>query len=221
MTALVLATPTQLRNHLNNQAIPDAVATQAIANASAVIRAVARQTFDFVQGDVITVEGGEKDLTVPQRPLVVDGANPLTVVAMDDLGRFPVTLTEGVNFRRLGDVLSMRSRSMWQPRPNPVGGYLGRVQSWPLGVWAPLVKLTYSHGYAVCPDWLTEIALDTAAAYATNPQGLRSETVGQITLTWASQSLRTSHELVDSVRTKLAAAGVLRGGGGAFSIRTA
>lgn len=219
MTSLVLATPAQLRNHLNNQAIPDAVATQALANAAAVIRAVARQTFDFVSGDVVTVEGGEKDLTVPQRPLVVDGSNPLTVVAMDDYGRFPTTLTEGVHFRRLGDVLSIRYRSQWQP-PGQGGGYLGRVQPWPVGVWAPLVKLTYSHGYATCPDWLTTIALETGAVYADNPRGLRSETVGQITLTWATETLRAPADLVDSVRIKLRAAGVIRGGGGAFSIRT-
>lgn len=220
MTALVLATPAQLRNHLgpNGAGITDPVAAQAIANASSLIRAVSRQQFDFVQGDVVTVEGGSRDLVVPQRPLVVDASNPLTVVAMDDLGQHPVTLTEGVHYRRLGDTLSIRYRSNWQPRIHAATGYAGRVQPWPLGVWAPLVKLTYSHGYPVCPDWLTTIALETAATYATNPAGLRSETVGQITLTYAQESLKAPHELVDTLRSKLAVVGVVRGGGGAFSI---
>lgn len=216
MTALVLATAAQLRNHLNNQGIPDDVAAQAITNASGLIRAVARQDFTFVAGDVVTVEGSGRDLTVPQRPLVVDAQNPLAVVGLDDLGQHPVTLTEGVHFRRLGDTLSMRRRTQWQPRLG-AHGYGAPAFTWPLGIWPPLVKLTYSHGYATCPDWLTTVALETAAVYATNPMHLRSETVGQVTLTWATESLRAPHELVETVRTKLRALGAM-GGGGAFSI---
>jgi hypothetical protein len=88
----------------------------------------------------------------------------------------------------------------------------------PPGVWAPRVQVTYSHGYQVIPDELRAIVTGVAVRLATNPQNLRTEQVGGVSVTWASESLRTPRDLTDDIRVQLKAIGIRRGG--AFSART-
>jgi hypothetical protein len=58
---LTLATPSQLRARLQNPGLPDDVAAQVIADASAsLVRAVSGQSFDLVEND--TVESGRQRL---------------------------------------------------------------------------------------------------------------------------------------------------------------
>jgi hypothetical protein len=47
-------------------------AAQVIGDASSLVRAVAGQSFDYVENDVVELAGNGYDLILPQRPLVVD-----------------------------------------------------------------------------------------------------------------------------------------------------
>src|SRR5690242_4681442 len=107
--ALELATVEDLQD-----ALPDVaagVARSAIRRATALVRVIARQTFDFVADDEVILVGGERDLTLPERPVFVDAAHPLTVVELDDLQQGSAVSVEGVHFARVGEVLSKRYRS--------------------------------------------------------------------------------------------------------------
>jgi hypothetical protein len=170
---LTLATPDQLRARLQNPGLPDDVAAQVIADASALVRAVAGQSFDYIENDTVELAGNGYDLILPQRPLVVDVAHPVTVTERRYGTIFSPTLLEGYYYRRLGGVL----RRYYRP-------------------WADTVRVTYTHGFTSVPDWLTSLVLDAAMMYATNPQGLRSETVGGITQVWARESITNASDTV-------------------------
>lgn len=214
--SLELATVEDLQDALPD--VGDGVARSAIRRSSALVRAVARQTFDFVTDDVVVLTGGERDLVLPERPVFVDATHPLSVVELDDLQVSEVPAVEGQGFSRVGERLVKRHRSMYQPGVSlqPFAGLYG--QSWPLGIWAPFVRVTYSHGYLSPPEWLTAIVLNAATVYATNPESLYSEQVGGITLTWQRASVTAKASLVNQIRDELSAVGIRRGG--AFSIGT-
>jgi len=218
MTALALATPAQLKTRLQDQTIDDATAQQAIDDASAVVRAVAKQTFDFVADDTVTLAGGLRTLTLPERPILVDAQHPLTVVELPDIGGLGVTVSDGVHFRRVGNVL----HKQWRSRSMPMVRTRGHLEyaAVPPGIWSPWVQVTYSHGYATSADVpaeLTAVVLDAAVVYASNPTGLRSVALdGEVTLTWAGESLSAPKSLVDDLARRLSKLGVRRGG--AFTI---
>ena len=65
--ALELATVEDLQDALPN--VADGVARSAIRRASALVRAIARQQFDFVTADEVLLVGGGQDLTLPERPV--------------------------------------------------------------------------------------------------------------------------------------------------------
>ncbi len=211
---LTLATPAQLRNHLQNADLDEQAAAQAIASASALVRAVARQQFDFVTGDTVTIPGGQRELVLPQRPVVVDTGHPLTVVELGDVDAAGVTAVAGRDFRRVGSRLIKANRSRFN-------AHIGAEHiAWPPGIWAPWVQVTYSHGYATdadVPAELTAVVLDAAATYASNPEGLRAIALdGEVTLTYGTESLRAPQSLVDDLRARLRGIGVRRGG--AFTV---
>jgi hypothetical protein len=211
---VTLATTAQLRDHLQNADLDEQAAARAIASASALVRAVARQSFDFVAGDTVTLAGGEREIVLPQRPVIVNGGNPLTVVELGDVDATGVPAVEGRHFRRVGSRLIKANRS----RHN---AFIGAEHiAWPPGLWAPWVQVTYSHGYATdadVPAELTTVVLDTAATYASNPEGLRAISLdGEVTLTYGTESLQAPKDLVDNLRARLRGIGVRRGG--AFSV---
>lgn len=201
-----LASVADLEAHLGRSLSP-AQAEVAIRRASARVRAYTRQTITLVVNDTIEVAGGDRVLRVPQRPLVVDGTHLLTVVELADFGGFELPLVEGVDYVRLGDKLT---------RGYPTYGTT-RLMGWPwtrvLGVWAPRVRLTYSHGHTSVPDDIMDIVLDLATTNVTNIAGLRSESIDDYAVTYATETvgsarLNTDHK--DALRPYRA---------GAFSVR--
>lgn len=216
VTALVLVSVAQLQAAVPG--VDAGVAGSAIFRASALVRAVARQQFDFVADDVVVLAGGGRDLVLPQRPVVVDSSHVLSVFETDDLQRVGVASVEGVGFARLDDRLQKRWRSQLQPGMVFAHSEALWSQSWPVGVWGPYVRVTYSHGFTVAPDWLTAVTLNVASIYATNPLGLYSEQVGGITLMWQRATVTARADIVNMIREELSAVGVRRGG--AFSIGT-
>lgn len=205
-----LATDSQLASRVQGD-VDTASAVLAVTNASGMIRAVARQVFSFVSQETVTLAGGSQVLTLPERPAVVDGSNPLTVVEVGMFGTTDVTLVEGRDFERLGGELTRGYPNWWADG--------GRLMGWPRGyqrgLWAPKVRVTYSHGYTTIPDDLQALCLDIAQALYTNPAGLRSMSIDDYSETRATELLGAA--TVESIKTRLAVTGRRRG---AFTIGT-
>lgn len=153
--------------------------------ASGAIRRATRQTITFVAGETVVLEGGERVLKLPQRPLVVDADNLLTVVELPDGSGVELPAVEGRDFIRQGSELH---------RGNPLYGS-SRTMGWPwgrpLGIWADRVRVTYSHGLQEIPDEIVGVCLDLASATLSNPDRLRSETVGGESITHTVETFGT------------------------------
>jgi hypothetical protein len=211
MTALV--TPAQLALRLRKGPIDLSAAQEAVDKASGLVRAIARQQFDFVSQETVVLVGNERVLTLPQRPLVVDtGPNLLTVTELGEFGGVSISMIENRDYSRVGNELT-RGYPWWWNNSQRLMGY---PRTRPLGVWAPRVQVTYSHGYTMIPDDVQSIALDAASVLFDNPRGLRSITIDDYSETKATEVLGAA--MVDSIRVKLGVTGRRRR---AFSIRTA
>jgi hypothetical protein len=206
-----LATKEQLASRLQRSDLDASSAQLAVDHGSGLVRAIARQRFDFVSQETVILRGEERVLTLPQRPAVVDGSNPLTVTELGDFGSISVSMIEDRDYSRIGNELT-RGYPWWWNTSTRLGGY---PRSRPLGVWAPRVQVTYSHGYATIPDDVVSVVLDAAAVLYDNPTGLRSFTIDDYTETKATEVLGAA--MVDSIRVKLGITGRRRR---AFSIRT-
>lgn len=204
-----LATPSQLASRIQGD-VDTASAQLALDNASGLIRAVARQQFDFVSQETVILTGSGQILVLPQRPAVVDtGSNLLTVVELGDFGAINFTLVEGRDFVRVGNELTRGYPYWWSNSSRLMGWPLRR----PIGIWAPRIQVTYSHGYPTIPDDLVGLCLDVAQALFTNPMGLRSMSIDDYTETRATELLGAG--TVESIRARLGATARRRG---SFSI---
>jgi hypothetical protein len=207
-----LATPSQLASRLQ-QDVDTATAQLALDGASGLVRAIARQQFDFVSQETVVLRGGERVLTLPQRPLVVDsGPNLLTVVELGEFGGINMTMVENRDFSRIGNELT-RGYPWWWNQTQRLMGY---PRALPLGVWTPRVQVTYSHGYTTIPDDVLSCVLDAGSVLYDNPTALRSVSIDDYSETKAQEVLGAA--MVDQIRMKLGIAGRRRR---AFSIRTA
>ncbi|MEU6710000.1 hypothetical protein ABZ897_00860 [Nonomuraea sp. NPDC046802] len=177
-----LASTADLESHLGRSLAP-AAAELAIRRASGRVRSYTRQQISFQADDTIEMPGGDRILRVPQRPLVVDVARPLTVIEVGEFGAPDMPLVEGVDFARLGNELTRGYP--YHPRT--------RLLGWPwnrsLGVWAPTVRLTYSHGYITIPDDIVDVVLELATVNVTNVEGLRSESIDDYSRTYATETV--------------------------------
>ncbi|MFG2400769.1 hypothetical protein [Streptomyces lydicus] len=158
-------------------------ADMALRRASARVRKYTRQTLTLVEGETITLAGGGRVLALPQRPLVVDAAHPLTVTELSGMTGIELACIEGRDFTRLGSELT-RGEPWYQPT---------RLMGWPWnrpsGVWAPQVRVTYSHGYAEVPDDVVDVVLALAVMSLANPQNLRSEAIDDYQRTFAAETI--------------------------------
>lgn len=158
-------------------------ADMALRRASARVRHHTRQDLTFTAADTITLAGGDRVLRVPQRPLVADASNPLTVVELNGLAAIEYPCVEGRDFIRLGSELT-RGDPWYAPT---------RLMGWPwnrpAGVWAPQVRVTYSHGYVEIPDDIVDVVLDLAAMDLSNPENLRSVAIDDYQRTFASETI--------------------------------
>lgn len=210
MTALV--TTSQLASRLQ-QDLDASSAQEAVDKASGLVRAVTKQQFDFVSQETVILRGGERVLTLPQRPLVVDtGPNPLIVTELGEFGGINVSMIENRDYSRISNELT-RGYPWWWNNTQRLMGY---PRTRPLGVWTPRVQVTYSHGYAVIPDDVQSFVLDAASVLYDNPTMLRSVQIDDYSETKATEVLGAA--MVQSIKDKLAVAGRVRR---AFSIRTA
>lgn len=211
MTAL--ATTSQLASRLQMD-LDASTAQDAVDQASGWVRAIGRQQYDFVSQETVVLRGGERVLALPQRPLVVDtGPNLLTVTELGEFGGINISMIENRDYSRTGNELTRGYPWWWTTTSTRLMGY---PRARPLGVWAPRVQVTYSHGYATIPTDIIGAVLDIAAVLYDNPTSMRSFQIDDYSETKASEVLGSA--LVQSVADKLGVAGRRRR---AFSIRTA
>jgi hypothetical protein len=186
-----LATPEQLRAYPGVGQVSDEEADLVLRLASGAIRNQARQIISFVADDTVELDGGERVLRLPQRPVVVDDAHPLTVVEIVDGTGLEIPAISGRDFVRKGSELH-RGES-W-----PTSRLMGWPRRYPAGIWADRVRVTYSHGELEIPDDVIGICLDLASASLSNPNRLRSETSGATSVvhtveTFGTGSLTSDH----------------------------
>ena len=218
---LVLATVDALRRRLQDPNLDAAVAQQAIDDAVGLIRDLSGQHLDFVSQETVELEGNRRELVLPQRPVVVDGSNPLAVAELDVHGH-PWPSVEGQFWFRRDDKLIRQWPTQWNPIMQ-VPWVREQTRLWaparPPGVWSQRVRVTYSHGYRAewqLPPGLTPIVLSLAVQYVVNPSMLREEKVGGVDLTYGMESMRSHSDVVDGLKKDLRAIRLRRGG--AFSI---
>lgn len=182
MSPTPLATQADLEASLQ-RTLDSTQAAMALRRASARVRKYCRQEITLVEGERITLLGNGRVLRLPQRPLVVDDDHPLTVVELFGLTDIEYEAVEGRDFTRIGSELT-RGEAWWAPT---------RLMGWPWmrpqGIWAPRVRVTYSHGYSEIPDDIVDVVLDLASMSMTNPQGLRSESIDDYSRTFAAETI--------------------------------
>lgn len=180
-----LATVPDLEAYMQRGPLDAASADVALRFASAAVRRYTRQIITFVENETVMLEGGERVLKLPQRPLVVDGLHPLTVVEIPDGSGIEIPAVEERDFIRQGSELH-RGQPYYVPT-RTMGWPWGR----PIGIWAGRVRVTYSHGYEEIPDDIVGVCLDLAAATLANPSRLRSESVGGESVTYTVETFGT------------------------------
>ena len=177
-----LATQDDLEAALQRTLDPTQAAV-ALKRASARVRRYARQDFTFVQGDTIELPGRSQILRLPQRPVVVDADNPLTVIELFGVADEQYECLEHRDYTRIGSQLT-RGEAWWAPT---------RLMGWPWlrpqGIWADRVLVTYSHGYTEVPDDVEDIVLDLAAMNLSNPKNLRAEAVDDYSVTYSQETI--------------------------------
>lgn len=142
---------------------------QLLKDASAAIRRYARaQQISFVADDtqVLTAPGGRR-LVLPQRPAVVDAEHPVTV-------KIDGTVVTGWRF---DGRQSLIRDAGWFTRYDPWYSSTGTVE------------VTYSHGYQEVPDDVVGIACAAVWRAQSNPDALRSETIGDWSYQKATETL--------------------------------
>ncbi|MET8404447.1 hypothetical protein [Streptomyces sp900116325] len=161
----------------------DAQLEMALRRASARVRRYTRQDITFVVGDTIALPGGERVLRLPQYPLVVDEVHPLAVVEVADFSGIEWEAVENRDYSRLGNELTRGYP--WQAPTRLMGFPWNRAQ----GVWAPKVRVTYSHGYTEVPDDIVDVVLDLATMNLANPENLRQVSIDDYQRTFASETI--------------------------------
>jgi hypothetical protein len=161
----------------------DAALDLALRRASARVRRYTRQDITLVESETITLPGGGKVLRLPQYPLVVDDTHPLTVVEVADFSGIEWTAIEGRDYSRLGNELTRGYP--WQAPTRLMGWPWSRAQ----GVWAPKVRITYSHGYSEVPEDIVDVVLDLATMNLANPENLRQISIDDYQRTFASETI--------------------------------
>ncbi|MFI1723937.1 hypothetical protein [Streptomyces sp. NPDC020489] len=187
----LLASEEELKDYLQlSDPLTPGPARLALRLASAAVRRHTRQMISFVAGETITIMGGERVLRLPQRPVVVDADNPLTVVELVDASGLEISAVVDQDFLRYGSEL--HRGAAWPT---------SRLQGWPrrhpIGIWADRVRVTYSHGYAEIPDEIVGIVLDLAAASMSNPRRIRSEASGAVSVTYTVETFGTGSLTAD------------------------
>lgn len=187
-----LVTADDLRAHLQDASLSDEAAERAIATALALAEGISGQTFGDPVEDRAVMSGHVQVLTLPRGPLLTGDTYPIDVADLSAEGDRAPRL-QGRDWFVLGDSLVRTA-----------------------GLWGQRVEATWWRGRLSYPPGLAAVILSAAGDLASNPTGARSEAIGDVSVTWSTESLRSRSALVASISSGLAAIGLRRPG--AFSI---
>lgn len=174
----MLATPSELASYIQSD-LDTATATLALEMSTGWIqREVGHRVLEVVN-DTITLDGGDRIVYLPGRPVVSVG----TVTTTDRYGTVE-TPALGVDYR-VRDYRLIRSGC----------------------VWPEVVTVVYTHGYGAgaVPQVIRGICLSAASRVYSNPDGIRQETVGGVSMTYNTPLYNTGVYLSDQERADLAA----------------
>lgn len=176
----MLVTPTELAGKLQRD-LDTYSATQAIEQATGCIQDALGQRVLEVVNDAVTLDGSERILWLPQRPVTAVGA----VTTMDRWGTV-LTPVLGSEYRIRG------VRLIW----------MGSGRAWP-----EVVNVVYTHGYvaAAVPQAIKSACLNVAGALYENPRRIKSETVGGVSWTAADLTDYELHEVLSAYQTVMVA----------------
>lgn len=178
----MFATPTELAGRLQRD-LDTYSATAALEQATGCIQDLLGQTVLQVLNHTVTLDGGERVLWLPQRPVTAVGA----ISTLDKWGT-AYTPVLGTDYR----IRSNNTRLIWS-------GFCG--------VWPEEVTVTYSHGYADAdvPQAIKRACLTVASGLYENPDRLKSETVGSVSWTAADLTDDEYKEVVSAHQSVMAA----------------
>lgn len=170
--------------------LPPATAQALLTRASSRIRSYSKQQVARVENDVQTYRIIDGGIRLPQRP----ADRPSAVVANNQFGvGFPLTWYTWDGW--LLECPHRRPTLYWQP-----------WNIWPLD-WSGMclctaftATVTYSHGFTTNPDELIDLTCSVAERLANTAPGMesgvRSEGVGDYTVTFSVESLDTASGLL-------------------------
>lgn len=176
----MLATPTDLASYLQAD-LDTATATLALEMATSWIQREVGHRVLQVTDDIVTLDGGDRTVYLPGRPVVSVGL----VTTTDCFGTVEIpTLNADYRVRNYRLIRS---------------GYRG--------VWPEVVTVTYTYGYALeaVPQVIRGICLAVAARVYLNPDGVRQETVGSTTMIYNTPLYSSGVYLTEQERADLTA----------------
>jgi hypothetical protein len=178
----LLASAEQLRIWLKLDSIDVARAEQFLTDASSLVRNYCGQLFDFVEDDVVTINGtGTAVMLLPELPVAavtkvwapLEGAGGIIGTGDPELAPTDggTVFVEGIDYE-------------WDE-----DGIIRRIH--PVAIWRRRFRwyeITYDHGFAGTPETIETVVKRVAARGFTNPEGIRQETIGRYSYTNGGES---------------------------------
>lgn len=168
-----LASQADLENRLGRAltAEEEARCDALLEDSAALIRGYTGQTFDLIEDDEVVLRTIGGVLTLPQRP-VTEVTRVVAIGGSEALPDFTLVdwLFDGIDTVRIGEGASVINlpEAWWDD-----DGYPGTY------------RVTYSHGYTAPPGDVVGVSCAMILRAFSNPNNLRSETVGSYSVTYA------------------------------------
>lgn len=176
----MLATPSDLASYIQSD-LDTATATLALETATGWIQREVGHRVLEVTNDTVTLDGGERTVYLPARPVASVG----TVTTTDRYGTVESAVLD-VDYR-IRDYRLIRAG--WRC------------------VWPEAVTVVYTHGYGTgaIPQVIRGVCLSVASRVYSNPDGIRQETVGGVSFTYNTPLYNTGVYLSEQERADLSA----------------
>lgn len=184
--------------------LPAATADALLDRASVRVRAYTRQTVTRVEADTVSLRPVHGAIILPQRP----ADRPTTIMADDGFGltwNIPGFWWDGRRVRCPHQAPAYQLDQLFRLYAAPFSDWT----YWPYQCLcvAPLAWVTYSHGWTSVPDEITDVVCAIAERLGnTEPgmeAGIRTESVGDYSITYGVDSLQSASGLLPGEKLAL------------------